>query len=169
MGGEAVRQAAPDQLRLQGEVILATLINHPVLVAPRIETLAHLNLPPGQLDKLRQAIIDHAAHHSELDPEGLKDHLISQGFAAILPEILRRAGLNRFTLPSASLETAGEGLDHVLGLLRERAMQQEADAAARQFSEALTDEAQTRFERARDLALDGESHRRDIDGPEQGG
>jgi DNA primase len=169
VGGEAIHQAAPDQLRLQGEVILATLINHPVLVGPRIETLAHLNLPPGQLDKVRQAIIDHAAHHSELDPEGLKDHLISQGFAAILPEILRRAALNRFTLPSASLETAGEGLDHVLGLLRERAMQQEADAAARQFGEALTDEAQTRFERARDLALDGESHRRDIDGPEQGG
>jgi DNA primase len=169
MGGEAVRQAAPDQLRLQGEVILATLINHPLLVAPRIEALAHLNLPAGQLDKLRQAIIDHAAHHSELDPEGLKDHLISQGFAATLPEILRRSALNRFTLPSASLETAGEGLDHVLGLLRERAMQQEADAAARQFGEALTDEAQTRFERARDLALDGESHRRDIDGPEQGG
>jgi DNA primase len=169
MGGEAVRQAVPDQLRLQGEVILATLINHPLLVASRIEALAHLNLPAGQLDKLRQAIIDHAAHHSELDPEGLKDHLISQGFAAILPEILRRSALNRFTLPSASLEAAGEGLDHVLGLLRERAMQQEADAAARQFGETLTDEAQTRFERARDLALDGESHRRDIDGPEQGG
>jgi DNA primase len=168
LGGEAVRQATPDHFRLQGEVILAALINHPSLVAARIETLAHLNLPAGQLDKLRQAIIDHAAHHPDLDPEGLKDHLISQGFAAILPDILRRAGLNRFTLPSASLETAGEGLDHVLGLLRERAMQQEADAAARQFGEALTDESQTRFERARDLALEGESRRRDIDGPEQG-
>jgi DNA primase len=169
LGGEAARQAGPDNLRLQGEVILATLINHPMLVASRLEALAHLNLPAGQLDKLRQAIIDHAAHHPDLDPEGLKDHLISQGFAAFLPEILRRAGLNRFTLPSASVETAGEGLDHVLGLLRERAMQQEADAAARQFGEALTDETQSRFERARDLALEGESRRRDIDGPEQGG
>jgi DNA primase len=169
LGGEAARQAGPDNLRLQGEVILATLINHPMLVASRLESLAHLTLPPGQLDKLRQAIIDHAAHHPDLDPEGLKDHLISQGFAATLPDILRRAGLNRFTLPSAPLETAGEGLDHVLGLLRERAMQQEADAAARQFGEALTDETQSRFERARDLALEGESRRRDIDGPEQGG
>ena len=169
LGGEAARQAGPDNLRLQGEVILATLINHPMLVASRLEALAHLNLPAGQLDKLRQAIIDHAAHHPDLDPEGLKDHLISQGFAAFLPEILRRAGLNRFTLPSASVETAGEGLDHVLGLLRERAMQQEADAAARQFGETLTDETQSRFERARDLALEGESRRRDIDGPEQGG
>ena len=168
-GGEAMRQAGPDQLRLQGEVILATVVNHPMLIASRLEALAHLNLPAGQLDKLRQAIIDHAAHHPDLDPEGLKDHLMSQGFAATLPDILRRAGLHRFTLPSAQLTTAGEGLDHVLGLLRERAMQQEADAAARQFGEALTDEAQARFERARDLALEGESRRRDIDGPEQGG
>jgi len=150
-------------------VILATLINHPLLVAPRLEALAHLVLPAGQLDKLRQAIIDHAARHPDLEPEALKDHLTTQGFAAILPDLFRRAGISRFTLSSASTETAAEGLDHVLGLLRERAMQQEADTAARQFGEALTGETQARFEAARDLALEGESRRRDIDGPEQGG
>jgi len=48
-------------------------------------------------------------------------------------------------------------------------MQQEADTAARQFGEELTGETQARFEAARDLALEGESRRRDIDGPEQGG
>jgi hypothetical protein len=150
-------------------VILATLINHPLLVAPRLEALAHLVLPAGQLDKLRQAIIDHAARHPDLEPEALKDHLTTQGFAAILPDLFRRAGISRFTLSSASAETAAEGLDHVLGLLRERAMQQEADTAARQFGEELTGETQARFEAARDLALEGESRRRDIDGPEQGG
>jgi DNA primase len=169
LGGEAARQPSPDNLRLQGEVILATLINHPLLVAPRLEALAHLVLPVGQLDKLRQAIIDHAARHPDLEPEALKDHLTTQGFAAILPDLFRRAGISRFTLSSASTETAAEGLDHVLGLLRERAMQQEADVAARQFGEALTGETQARFEAARDLALEGESRRRDIDGPEQGG
>ena len=169
LGGEAARQPGHDNLRLQGEVILATLINHPLLVAPRLEALAHLMLPAGQLDKLRQAIIDHAARHPDLEPEALKDHLSNQGFAAILPDLLRRAGMSRFTLSSASSETAAEGLDHVLGLLRERAMRQEADAAARQFGEQLTGESQARFEAARDLALEGESRRRDIDGPEQGG
>jgi DNA primase len=169
LGGEAARQPSQDHLRLQGEVILATLINHPQLVGPHLEALAHLVLPAGQLDKLRQAIIDHAARHPDLEPEALKDHLTTQGFAAILPDLLRRAGISRFTLASASAETAAEGLDHVLGLLRERAMQQEADSAARHFGEQLTGEAQARFEAARDLALDGESRRRDIDGPEQGG
>jgi hypothetical protein len=77
--------------------------------------------------------------------------------------------MSRFTLSSASAESAAEGLDHVLGLLRERAMQQEADTAARQFGEELTGETQARFEAARDLALEGESRRRDFDGPEQGG
>jgi DNA primase len=169
LGGEAARQPSHDQLRLQGEVILATLINHPRLVASRLEALAHLHLPAGQLDKLRQAIIDHAALHPDLEPEALKDHLTTQGYAAILPALFRRAGINRFTLSSASAESAAEGLDHVLGLLRERAMQQEADNAARQFGEQLSDETQARFEAARDLALEGESRRRDIDGPEQGG
>jgi DNA primase len=169
LGGEAARQPGHDNLRLQGEVILATLINHPQLVGARLEALAHLVLPAGQLDKLRQAIIDHAARHPDLEPEALKDHLTNQGFAAILPDLFRRAGISRFTLSSASAETAAEGLDHVLGLLRERAMQQEADTAARQFGEELTGETQARFEAARDLALEGESRRRDIDGPEQGG
>jgi DNA primase len=150
-------------------VILATLINHPLLVAPHLEALAHLVLPAGQLDKLRQAIIDHAAQHPDLEPEALKDHLMTEGYAAILPDLLRRAGISRFTLSSASTETAAEGLDHVLGLLRERAMREEAETAARQFGEQLTGEAQARFEAARDLALEGESRRRDIDGPEQGG
>ncbi len=169
VGGEAARQASHDALGLQGEVILATLINHPLLVPARLEELAHLILPAGQLDKLRQAIIDLAARNPDLDPEALKDHLTSQGFAAVLPDLLRRAAISRFTLTSASSETAAEGLDHVLGLLRERAMRHEADTAARQFGEQLTGESQARFEAARDLALDGESRRRDIDGPEQVG
>jgi DNA primase len=168
LGGEAARQMGQDNLRLQGEVILATLINHPQLVAPRLEALAHLILPAGQLDKLRQAIIDHAARQPDLEAEALKDHLMIHGYAAILPDLMRRAGISRFTLSSASTEAAAEGLDHVLGLLRERAMRQEAEAAARQFGEQLTGEAQARFEAARDLALEGESRRRDIDGPEQG-
>jgi DNA primase len=168
-GGEAARQPGRDALWQQGEVILATLINHPQLLPVRLEALAHLAFPAGQLDKLRQAIIDLAARQPDLEPAALKDHLTNQGFADFLSELLRRAAMSRFTLSSASPETAAEGLDHVLGLMRERAMRQEADTAARQLGEQLTGEAQSRFEAARDLALEGESHRRDIDGPERGG
>jgi DNA primase len=169
VGGEAVRQAFQDPLRLQSEIILAALVNHPELVAPRIEALAHVVLPAGQLDKLRQAIIDLATLHPDLDSDALKGHLTKRGFEAMLSELLRRAAMSRFTHASAPVDSAAEGLDHVLGLLRERIVRQEADTAARQLGEQLTGEAQARFEAARDLALDGESRRRDIDGPEREG
>ena len=47
-------------------------------------------------------------------------------------------------------------------------MREDAELAARQLGEQLTGEAQARFDAARDLALDGESRRRDIDGPDTG-
>jgi DNA primase len=169
LGGQAVRQAAHDPLRLQGEIVLATLVNHPDLIHARLEAVAHMALPAGQLDKLRHAIIDLAARTPDLDVEALKQHLLSQGFTAMLPELLRRAAMSRFTHASADSLMAAEGLDHVLGLMRERAIRQEAEAAARELGEQLTGEAQARFEAARDLALEGESRRRDIDGPERGG
>ncbi|HXQ41758.1 MAG TPA: DNA primase [Candidatus Udaeobacter sp.] len=167
-GGEAVRGPVPDPLRMQGEVVLATLLNHPELIASRLEALAHFPLPAGQLDKLRQAVIDHGARQPDLDSEALKNHLSAEGFAAMLPDLLRRAGISRFTLASAPVEVASEGLDHVLGLAEERAHGKEAAVAARHLGEELTGEAQTRFEAARDLALGGESRRRDIDGSERG-
>ncbi len=168
LGGEAARRASHDPLRLQSEVLLATLVSHPALVGPHLDELARLSLASRQLDKLRQCIIDHAARRPDLDAESLKDHLTQQGFAVVLPEVMRRAAINRFTLPSAPLETAAEGLEHLLKLWRERAMREEAALAARQLGEQPTGEAQTRFEAARDLVLEGESRRRDIDGPEHG-
>ena len=166
-GGEAARRPAQDPLRQQGELVLATLVNHPGLVGPRIESLAHLSLGSAQLDKLLEAVIDHAARQPDLDFEALKNHLTAEGFAAMLPDLLRGAALHRFTRPSASVDEAARNLDSLLGLLEEKARGKEAAVAARQLGEQLTGEAQTRFEAARDLALGGESRRRDIDGPER--
>ena len=77
--------------------------------------------------------------------------------------------MHRFTLPAASTDEAARNLESVLELLHERTIKLEAEVAARELGEQLTGEAQARFEAARDLALEGESRRRDIDGPEQGG
>jgi DNA primase len=169
LGGEAARLAVHDPLKLQGEVLLAALINHPELIPPRLESIAQARLSQGQLDKLRQAIIDVAARIPDLDSGALKQHLNEQGFAAMLPDLLRRTAMHRFTLPAASTDEAARNLESVLKLLHERTINLEAEAAARELGEQLTGEAQARFEAARDLALEGESRRRDIDGPEQGG
>jgi len=168
LGGEAARQNAEDPIRLRCNTILAVLINHPQVIERRLEALAHLTLPVRQLDKLRQCIIEHAAHHPDLDSEALKDHLSTRGFDGVLPDVLRRAAINRFTRASASLDAASAGLDDALESFRERAVREEAELAARQLGDELTGEAQARFDAARDLALEGESRRRDIDGPEHG-
>src|SRR5262249_39058302 len=115
LGGEAVRQRAQDPILLRCHTILAVLINHPELIASRLEVLAHLTLPVRQLDKLRQCIIDLAAHHPDLDAETLKNHLCTRGFEDALPEVLRRAAaVNLFTLASAPSDKAGDGLDDAL-------------------------------------------------------
>lgn len=168
LGGEAARQSGEDPIRLRCNTILAVLINHPEVIQRRLEVLAHLTLPVRQLDKLRQCIIEHAAHHPDLDAEALKDHLSTRGFEDVVPDLLRRAAINRFTRPSASLETAGAGLDNALEPLRRKADREETELAARQLGEELTGEAQARFDAARDLTLEGESRWRDIDGPDQG-
>ena len=168
LGGEALRQTAEDPIRLRCSTILAALIHHPELIERQLEALAHLTLPVRQLDKLRQCIIDLAAHHPDLDSATLKDHLSSRGFDDVLPDLLRRAAINRFTRASAPSDAAGVGLDDALESFRERAVREDAELAARQLGEQPTGEAQARFDAARDLALDGESRRRDIDGPDHG-
>ena len=169
LGGEAARQKAEDPIRLRCCTILATMINHPALIERRLEALAHLHLPLRQLDKLRQCIIDLAAHQPDLDSKTLGDHLNTQGFGSVLPDVLRRAAISRFTQASAPAEVAAAGLDDALESFRRRADREETEQAARRLGEQLTGEAQARFEAARDLALDGESRRRDIEGPDFGG
>jgi DNA primase len=170
LGGEAARLPARNLEQMQFMVILATLVNHPALIQPRLERLAHLTAPPGQLDKLHQCIIEVAAHHPDLDSEALKDHLTRKGYADLLSDVMRRTAFHGFTQATATGDVAALNLDSVLRLRQEQQVdRKDLEQASRQLGEDLTGEAQARFEAARDLALEGESRRRDIDGPEQGG
>jgi hypothetical protein len=78
----------------------------------------------------------------------------------------------RFTLPSADLNSAEEGLLHVIGLLREKlSVKPEVSATAQALESAMANPADpkaetsalTRFEAARQMALESESQRRDLD------
>jgi hypothetical protein len=57
-------------------------------------------------------------------------------------------------------------LDDALESVVGRTQREELELAARQLGEELTGEAQARFEAKRDMALEGESRRREIDGPD---
>ena len=169
VGGAAARLGTLGVERHAEEQLLALVVNHPMLVSDKAEDLAHLALQAHSLDKLRKAIIDHAAARPDLDADELKRHLNQTGFAGTLQTLLDRTRDKKFTLPNNDLAQAAEALSHLIGLLRERDARRERDEAARKLGEEGTPESFARFDSARRATLEGESKRRDIDGPDDGG
>jgi DNA primase len=168
-GGAAARLGTQGVERHAEEQLLALVVNHPVLASDKAEDLAHLALQSHSLDKLRTAIIDHAAARPDLDAEELKRHLNQTGYAGTLQTLLDRTRDKKFTLPNADLAQAASALSHLIGLLRERDARRERDEAARRLGDEGTAESFARFDSARQATLDGESKRRDIDGPDDAG
>ncbi|HEY1383238.1 MAG TPA: DNA primase [Dongiaceae bacterium] len=172
MGGEAARRGTTNIQRTPYELILITLVNHPDLISRHCEMVGELEFPRGELDSLKGAIIDLAASQPHLDSKGFRNHLNNLGFAGTLEALSARTGHMRFTLPSAELGSAAEGLLHVIGLLRERlSVKPEVTATAQALGNAMANpddptaetSALSRFEAARQMALDSESQRRDLD------
>ena len=131
-----------------------------------------MEFPRGDLDSLKGAIIDLAAGQPHLDSKGFRNHLNDLGFAGTLEALVARTGHMRFTLPSAELNSAEEGLLHVIGLLREKlSVKPEVTATAQALESAMANpdnptaetSALSRFEAARQMALDTESPPRDLD------
>jgi DNA primase len=120
VGGQAAKRGVGQVRMLAYETLLAYVINHPELLHRHTETLAAQAFPAGQLDKLKCAIIDHAARSPRLDSGELQNHLRALGFSAVLDGLMARTGSSKLTLPSAGLDQAEEDFLHVMGVLRER-------------------------------------------------
>ncbi len=163
LGGDAAKQGLGGMRRMGVETVMATVINHPELLHRHSEALAALHLAGGPLDNLRAAVIDLAARHPQLDSGQLQNHLRDLGFSAALDGLMARTGSSKFTLPSAGVAQAEEGLLHVMAVLREPEVDAELQAAARALAEDMSDENLARFEAARQLKLEVESRRNDLD------
>ena len=172
VGGEAARRGVSNIQRQPYELILVTLVNHPDLISRHCEMVGDVAFPRGDLDSLKGAIIDLAAGQPHLDSKGFRNQLNNLGFAGTLEALIARTGPVKFTLPSADIAVAEEGLLHVMGLLREKlSVKPEMAATAQALETAMADpgnpnaetSALSRFEAARQTALEGESQRRDLD------
>ena len=155
-----------------GELKRVKSVNHPDLISRHCEMVGEVEFPRGDLDSLKGAIIDLAAGQPHLDSKGFRNHLNDLGFAATLEALIARTGPMKFTLPSADIISAEEGVLHVIGLLREKlSVKPEVAATAQALESAMSNPgnptaettALSRFEAARQMALDGESQRRDLD------
>jgi DNA primase len=163
-GGQAAR-LAPVGVQRQQEQLLAALIRHPDLLHDFSEALAQAVLPTAELDKLRKAIIDLAACHSDLDSGSLRNHLAAMGFAKVVETVLTRTKEISVASAKADRAAAAAGVSHVLGMMEEPETRRESEREAQRLAEEMTDEALSRFNEAKRREIeDGESRRRDLDG-----
>ena len=151
-----------------GEILLATLINHPALVPEYCETLAGLSLPDPVLERILKEILDFAGR-SELDTTALKSHLMAAGLAAAMAG-LEQPNLYKlwaFSGPTADLESARAGLEHLLGRFHERELEAEVHRVAGEVSDAGQTRLQGLQQQLRRAGLRGTTWDEEGFGPEQ--
>jgi DNA primase len=162
-GGEALRLGLHSVRRQPVEVFLATVIHHPDLLHKYIETLKALDIAEPSLDRFRSKLVRLANEEPELSGTGIWGQLVQDGLSDYLDGLSSRTHHLRFSLPSATEDMAENGLIHIIGILNEHAVRQELDQAGKRWAEEPTEENWQRFEALRDMTLEAESRRRDLD------
>ncbi|MDH3234861.1 MAG: DNA primase [Alphaproteobacteria bacterium] len=102
------------------QALLAAVINHPWLVGEFGEEIGTLHLASGDLDKLRQEIVN--AWISDLDTGALKRHLSEHGFADLLDRVLSQDVLQHaaFARVGTEAESVRRGWSHIYDLFQRR-------------------------------------------------
>jgi len=148
-------RSGPDILKKrQGQVLLAVILNHPDLLEMFAEDIAMVSVSNPKLDKLRQEILKVYALTENLDSEGLKTQLTSQGNSVILKSVLTsdvyvHAG---FAKQDATEDSVRAGFLQVLASHLAPARRAELEDARRLYVNEPTDENWERFEK---LKMDG--------------
>ncbi|MHA1599729.1 MAG: DNA primase [Alphaproteobacteria bacterium] len=152
-------------LRHYAQVLLATLVNHPALIAENAEELAHIDLGSPDFRELCKSLIDLAARDPDLDTEALNRHFSGQGSSGLLGRLLHSGvyAYGSFARPDASPDKARNGVQSVLEGYRRRQAALEAEEAGRHLAEVMTDEALSRLEANQRLMRQGESRLDDLD------
>lgn len=116
----------------QQQALLATIVNHPELVAELGEEIGTLRLPSPELDRLRQEII--RLWSPDLDAAALQRHLCEHGFAEVLSRLLSQEvyQLASFAQAQTDGETVRRGWTQLYELFHRRAYLGDQIDAARQ-------------------------------------
>jgi DNA primase len=139
-----------DTLRLQEQILLTVLINHPELADDFAERLGFMSFSSPDLDKLRQEVLKTLAGETGLDSEGLERQLKQDGFSEVLDSLLSPQILGHafFARPDAPADAAKAGWEETLKLYTRNDLKAELLEAQRVLAENPSPEA---FERLRAL------------------
>jgi DNA primase len=136
---------------------LAGLLRFPELIASHSEAIAALPLPDKGAARLREALLEAALSHGELDPEHLHPILASAGVAALAEKLRLERGLSfSFTRRDADPERACRDLVLVIDTLAAQpglyAALEAATARLKEVGDEAAFQEQQRLRTARDEA-----------------
>lgn len=137
--GDGAR-ARIDPVRTRERILLAVLINHPLLLEKLGEETGFLAFSDPLLDTLRQAVLNVATLHPDIDPEALRAHLQErEDLAAALDQVLDPALYRHasFARPEASEADAARGWRHTLMAQRQGAHDGDVRAEVETTARAL--------------------------------
>ena len=140
-----------DRDALRPAILLATVINHPELLAEVDEDLGQVAIADADLDNLRQAILITHAGGAPLDTGAILNHLSEQGYSRTLDRLLSAQTYDhaRFARPQAGIAEARQGWEATINHLRGEDLQSELQAARRAAKLDPSDENLERVVRVR--------------------
>lgn len=127
-------------------LLLAILINHPILLDEASDDLASLEFKEAHLYAVRDRILDFYAERG-LDEMNLKDYLLQQGFEKEVATILSSHVLihGSFAQTSASLEEAHKGWKEIFNHIQHSLGKKDLKEAQEHLAEEMSQEAWLRL------------------------
>ena len=142
MAEKSGQGAHVDAVWIQQAILIATLINHPLLFDRIGEQLGALEFEALDLDKLRQEVLKTLASSPKTEKKVLRDHLENTGFSALLNGLLSRQVINHanFARPDENIDVAQKGWEQTLRLFRRNQLLEEISTVEKELSENPTSE-----------------------------
>lgn len=141
-----VRKASLNFLFIHEHLLLAILINHPILLDEASDDLASLEFSELRLHDLRNMLLQFYAGGA-LDEMDVKDYLLQEGFEKELETILSSQVLlhGSFALSSASTDEAREGWKELFNRVQNSLGKKDIKAAQEHLAEEMSETAWNRL------------------------
>ena len=145
----AIRGGSKVMARRMDQVLLATMLNHPVLLDEFAESLAKVNILDPALDKLRQEILLLYSEQSGLDSTAMRCQLEERGQREPLMTVLDHGTYihGGFARPESAPNAARMGLKAILKGQSESLRRVELEEASKAWANDQTDQNWARFEK----------------------
>jgi len=132
---------------LSSQIMLAALINHPVIFEQVEEELGQMPMANERLDLLRQTILNILNTAQTLDSEGVQTHLKEQGFESELKSVLSPAVYTHagFLRPGTGIDAVMEGWRETRKVIEREALWKDLMAAKKALAENFSKENEERL------------------------